>query len=293
MEWGRRPAARRLVRHRAHAARDARVRVDDHRRRARPADHLPAGARRRTRGADRRADQGRAGVDGVSLPRLRRARTAHDRGDRGRRARSSPPGDGTASSGGATSTASTRRRSRRAQIADGVVFGARAAHDRRRRAATTSFIWLFGAVPRSATAGSRSDRGVLGGLAFGIAAHGIRRRRSKRTRASSPWCSGSSSCRCSCSRGTFYPARRRCRSGCSGSAGSRRCGTPPSSAAMVTYGRRAALADRRARRLSGRRSPSSATCSSRRDLHEEAREMTAATQRRRMPASARGGVRAL
>ncbi len=41
--------ARRLVRHRAHGARDARLRLDDHRRRARAADHLPARSRGRAR----------------------------------------------------------------------------------------------------------------------------------------------------------------------------------------------------------------------------------------------------
>ena len=52
---------------------------------------------------------------------------------------------------------------------------------------------------------------------------------SKTTRASSRSSSGSSSCRCSCSRARSTRSIR-CRSGCSGSAGSRRCGTRPSSA---------------------------------------------------------------
>ena len=72
---------RRLVRHRAHGAGDARVRMDDHRRRARAADPVPARARGRPRGPHRRAGQRRRG--GSLLPRVRGARSPDDLHDRG------------------------------------------------------------------------------------------------------------------------------------------------------------------------------------------------------------------
>ena len=98
------------------------------------------------------------------------------------------------------------------------------------------FIWLFGAVPDAADRLADDPDRTAGRARLRHPATWRTRHPSPKTKASSRSCSGSSSCRCSCSpaRSTRSP---RCRSGCSGSGGSRRSGTRPSSAGWSRTGK--------------------------------------------------------
>ena len=118
-----------------------------------------------------------------------------------------------------------------------------------RRPCTPCWLFLFGAVDDPWRRGCAADLvGLLAGLAFGLPLMAyaaslkddtgpVRDGAALRLHADVPVLRH------------VLPARRRCRCGCSGSAGSRRCGTPPSSAAASrTAADRARVAGRRARR---------------------------------------------
>ena len=175
-----------------------------------------------------------SGMRGV-VPRLRRAGAADDGGDPGGDRGVHAIRSWTASSGGGSSSGSARRRSRSPQIATGVAVRRVRPHRSSPSPGYYLFLWIFGAVPDPSTGWLAIPIGLLGGLGVRHAADGVRRvdrgrqgpvraRPALRLHADVPVL------------GHLLPARRRCRCGCSGSAGSRRCGTRPSSAASSPTG---------------------------------------------------------
>ena len=113
------------------------------------------------------------------------------------------------------------------QIATGVVFGA-TARMIVVAVAYTAFLYIFGAIPDLATGWLSIFIAILAGLAFGIplmayAASDRRRQGPVRARSAVHLHADVPVLR------HVLPARPPCRCGCSGSAGSRRCGTRPRS----------------------------------------------------------------
>ena len=215
---------RRLVRHRAPGPRDARYGWHDHRRRDRHADPLPARVRRRPRDARRRRPSATQAVDGVSYlvfvaPALLATATITvaseeftypvmlgfkwNRRSSGMNASPLRPRRSSTASSSRSRSAHARERSSLLLR----VHAACSARSRRRSA------WLMILVAACSA-----------GLAFGAPLHGlhvdprgghgpVRARAALHLPADDPVLRH------------VLPARRRCRSGCSGSAGSRRSGT--------------------------------------------------------------------